>query len=233
MTHHSLSRLPSAILFDWDDTLIQTWPFLWQLYKRTFHHVGKDIVDFFDEAACKDYAVRHGRKTFDQIFGNETGQKARTFFVKTYEEEFLGYLVPLDGAKEVLRLLKHHHIPMAIVSNKESFFLKPEVMHLGFDSYFQSIVGRDIAGAKPSPDPAYHALRELSLDTSSLNIERVWFVGDTKVDAETAHAVGCTFIGFGDFFEHTQDAPFSHPIKSVANWSQFHSLLSGIHLKYV
>lgn len=223
---------PSAILFDWDDTLIQTWPYLWQLYQRTFQQFGKNILDFFDEDACKDYAVRNGRKTMIDIFGEDVGQKARDYFLKTYQEEALKHLAPLEDAKKMLDYLTHMDIPLGLVSNKESRFLNAEIIHMGFSGYFKSIVGRDMVGAKPSPDPVYYALKELGMLQAIGDHAHIWFIGDTKVDEETAAASGCTFIGFGPVFESSANDFSHHSIKSVANWNQFHSLLSEIHLKY-
>lgn len=227
---------PFVILFDWDDTLIHTWPFLWKLYKRTFHHFGKNIEDFLDESTCKDYAVRNGRRTFIEAFGEDIGQQARDFFLKTYQEESLPSLTPITGAQDVLDTLKQQRIPMGIVSNKESRFLKREITHMGWDHYFQSIVGRDVAGAKPTPAPIYHALDEMQLHhlfkEDAGDYASLWFIGDTNVDKETAKAVGCTFIGFGDFFTPSNDSMPVQNEKSVVNWNQFHSLLSEIHLKY-
>lgn len=226
-----LVKMPSVVLFDWDDTVIQTWPFLWQLYQRTFQQFGKNITDFFDEATCKEYAVRHGRKTFTDVFGEQMGQKACAFFLKIYKEESLNSLVPLDDAKDTLAFLQSQNIPMAVVSNKESIFLKKEMTHLGFYPYFQSIVGRDRVGPKPSPEPVYCALKEMELHEKIEDKKTIWFIGDTQVDEETAHAVGCTFIGFGDFFQKNDEKTTIKIGKSVANWSQFHSLLSDINLK--
>jgi len=36
---------PRAVLFDWDNTLVNTWPTIVECYRDTFNRAGPDTVD--------------------------------------------------------------------------------------------------------------------------------------------------------------------------------------------
>jgi phosphoglycolate phosphatase len=217
----SLHPAPHAILFDWDDTLIETWPYLWQLYQDTFAKFGYVLTDLMDEATCREKAVRNGRQTFMDAMGEDVGLKARDYFLATYADTFIHTMEALPDAEGVLHHLETQHMPMAIVSNKESTFLKREITQLGWDHYFSVIVGRDVVGPKPSPAGALHALHAMHL-TPSPNI---WFIGDSIVDHETARNAGCYSVAFGE------TSPLSSPLidAGVAHWNQFIPMLKSIY----
>ncbi|MBX9976791.1 MAG: HAD family hydrolase [Alphaproteobacteria bacterium] len=214
---------PQAVLFDWDDTLIETWPYLWKLYQDTFARFGYVLTDLMNEATCREKAVRNGRQTFVDAMGEEVGLKARDYFLTTYGNTFIHTMEPLPGAKTILNHLKSQHIPMAIVSNKESTFLKHEITKLKWDHYFNSVVGRDVVGPKPNPAGVLHALNAMNLSPS----HNIWFIGDSIVDHETARNAGCYSLAFGE------KAPLSSPLidVSVANWNQFIPILENIYAK--
>jgi phosphoglycolate phosphatase len=104
-------------------------------------------------------------------------------FVKIYEEAFdLTTLYP--GVAEALADLADAGHPMGICTNKPEGPARAVLRHFGLDGHFQVIIGGDsLTTRKPDPAPllaAFHAL----------NADRALFVGDSEVDAETAHAAG-------------------------------------------
>ncbi len=208
---------PRAIIFDWDDTLVDTWPFLWRLYQETFALFGYTLTKLMNEKVCREKAVRGGQQTFIDVMGEDRGLRAREYFLTTYGTTFIHEINPLPGAETTLKSLKMKGIPMGVVSNKSSAFLKHEITTLGWDHYFKAVVGPDVVGPKPSAAPLLHALSEMRLDASS----NIWFIGDSPVDHETARNAGCYSIGFG-MVEHEPDV-------SVADWQSFKVLCSQFH----
>jgi phosphoglycolate phosphatase len=104
-------------------------------------------------------------------------------FVKIYEEAFdLTTLYP--GVAEALAELADAGHPMGICTNKPEGPARAVLRHFGLDGHFQVVIGGDsLPTRKPDPAPllaAFHAL----------NAHRALFVGDSEVDAETAHAAG-------------------------------------------
>ena len=203
---------PKAILFDWDDTIIETWPHLYDIYKVIYDKYDTPIPSS-DE--MHEIAVRHGRQyTIDQI-----GKQALDDLIELYDQTFHERMALLPEVKDALDMLKSFNIPMGIVSNKEHETLVLEVNKLQLDQYFNPSVGRCIKGAKPSPDGALHALENMGIEPS----KDVWFIGDSIVDHETARNGGFFSVVFGHG-SHEGDL-------GVANWNQFTRILETIFAK--
>jgi phosphoglycolate phosphatase len=82
-----------------------------------------------------------------------------------------------------------------MVSNKEGNTLRKEIKEMGWDIYFECMIGSmDAIKDKPNPEPVYMALEKMNLQKGN----HIWFVGDTTVDIECAHSSGCTPILYGD-----------------------------------
>jgi phosphoglycolate phosphatase len=183
-----------AILFDWDNTLVDTWASI-------FHAINITLVAFGLDPWTQKEAINNvqesGRDAFPKLFG-EKAAEAQKLFYTTIEAEHLQGIKILEGAKELLTYLSSRSIPMGIVSNKAGKLLRKEVAFLGWDSHFGAIIGAgDAKQDKPAPDPALMALKELEVAPS----ENVWIVGDAPVDWDCALAAGCRSIAIGDRFK--------------------------------
>lgn len=186
--------LPTAVLFDWDNTLVDTW-------KTIFYAINDTLLAFGLEPWTEEVAVsniqRSGREAFPKLFGDRA-KEAQRFFYKLVEEDHLQGLNPMPEAHDLLEVLAKMGIPIGIVSNKNSLFLRKEVTHLGWGGYFGVLVGAgDASRDKPAADPILLALQKLNIPASS----QVWMVGDAPVDWECAIAAGCQPIAIGDRFE--------------------------------
>ena len=127
------------------------------------------------------------------MFGDRW-EEASQHYQQSYRSIHLNNLLPLPGASALLAAL-HSHIPLGVVSNKRGASLRIEVPHVGWQDYFDVLVGAgDAARDKPHADPALLALETLGIAPSP----NVWFVGDTTVDLECANAAGLTPILYGD-----------------------------------
>jgi len=176
---------PRAVIFDWDNTLVDTWPTITRCYNAVFSAFGMPRWSE-DEARAR----AHGslRNYFPVLFGEERWEEAREIFYGTFTACHLETLRPLDGAAELLRDLAARGVYLAIVSNKMGPALRIEVGHLGWSGWFGKVVGAtDAARDKPAPDPVTIALSDARLRPS----DAVWFVGDTVADLQCAHATGC------------------------------------------
>jgi phosphoglycolate phosphatase len=191
----SLTSLPVAVLFDWDNTLVDTW-------KGIFSALNATLLKFGLKPWAEDFAVAHiqrsGRESFPQLFGDRA-KEAQHFFYNLVEEESLRCLNPMPESEALLKVLAQKQIPMGIVSNKTGSFLRTEVAHLKWDNYFETLVGAgDAPRDKPAADPIFLALENLNLPAS----REVWMVGDAPVDWDCAIAAGCQPIAIGNRFDH-------------------------------
>jgi phosphoglycolate phosphatase len=175
---------PQALIFDWDNTLVDTWAVITACYNATFTHFG---LPRWSEAETRQRAHRSLRNVFPELFGSRW-EEARTVFYRTFDRVHLKRLRPKEGAEEMLAAFAERGLYLAVVSNKTGPFLRKEVAHLGWQCFFRQVVGAtDAAFDKPVADPVHMALRDAQLVAG----ENVWFVGDTEIDLECAHLSGC------------------------------------------
>jgi len=178
----ALSR-PRAIVFDWDNTLIDSWPAILDAQNHVFSHFGMPLWTM-DEARRR---VRGSmRDTFPAMFGDRW-QEAGDVFYARYTARHLETVTPLPGAEAMLETLVDAGVPLAVVSNKKGDYLRKEAAHIGWDRYFRRIVGAfDAAQGKPAPEPVGMALEGCGVAAGP----DVWFVGDADVDLECARNAG-------------------------------------------
>lgn len=182
---------PQAVIFDWDNTLVNTWPVIHGALFRTFEQYGLTPWTLEETKARVAHSLRD---SFPALFG-EKWEEAGKAYQGHYLASHLAELEVLTEAEEVLRLLREKGIYTALVSNKKGPTLRKEIAHLGWQDYFAKAIGSgDAAHDKPHPDPVYLALEGSGIAPGA----SVWFVGDTHVDLEVAANTGCTPVLYGD-----------------------------------
>ncbi len=180
---------PAAILFDWDNTLINGWAAIAAALNAVFRRHG--MAEW--SAAQAQANVRGSlRDTFPDMFGPAWEQDANLFYT-TLQVEHLAHLRTMPGAEALLDAAAA--VPRAVVSNKTGVFLRREVSHLGWDHHFGAVVGAgDAAADKPDAAPLLLALDRLGVQPGN----RVWYVGDTALDMRAARAAGCCAVLLGE-----------------------------------
>ena len=176
--------LPRAIVFDWDNPLVDTFPTIHAALNVVQGAMGVERWTL-EEAHVR---VRQSvRDVFPVMFG-ERWEEAREIFYRAFEEVHLRELRVLPGAGELLQQAGEAGILLAVVSNKTASYLRREAEHLGWNRHFHRVIGAtDAARDKPAPDPVHMALDGLDIAAGP----EVWFVGDTDIDLECAHHAGC------------------------------------------
>lgn len=184
-------KRPKAILFDWDNTLVNTWETVFNAINIARKAVDKlpfTIEEFWERPH------RSLRDTAEEIFG-EHFEKGERIYYETVGKTHLQGLSILEGADALLNNLKTLGIYVGVVSNKDGHHLRKEVNHLGWAPYFHQVIGaRDTEEDKPSPLPVLAALKNSMIVPS----HDVWFVGDSIVDVHCARASGCVPIVVGN-----------------------------------
>ncbi len=196
MTADADSQLPRAALFDWDNTLIDSWATIHEAMNTTLSAM-KHPTWTIDQT--RERVRRSLREAFPEMFG-ERWEEARDIFYGRFREVHLDMLTPMEGAEDLLRLLARRGVYLAVVSNKLGEHLRNEAAHLGWDGMFARLVGAtDAARDKPAPDPVALALSPGGIAPGT----DVWFVGDTGIDLECARNAGC----LGMLIRETAPAP--------------------------
>jgi phosphoglycolate phosphatase len=183
-------RRPRAIVFDWDNTLVDSW--------GTIHDALNFLMAAMDKPLWTLEETRERvrlslRDAFPAIFG-ERWEEARQIYMDRFRAIHLERLTPLPGREVMLRTLAADGHYLAIVSNKTGSVLRAEAEHIGWTPFFGRIVGAgDAHTDKPHCAPV-----ELALEPSGIQPgPDVWFVGDTAVDMECALASGCVPVLLG------------------------------------
>ncbi len=178
---------PRAVIFDWDNTLIDSWQTILDAQNHTLATFG---LPQWSIEETRQRTRGSMRDTFPELFG-ERWREAGEVFYRRFTERHIVTLQPLPGADDLLRQLHADGFYLAVVSNKKGDFLRREAEHLGWSGLFGRIVGAfDAARDKPSPEPVLLALDGSGIDPGPA----VWFAGDADIDLECAANAGCVPI---------------------------------------
>ena len=175
---------PRAVLFDWDNTLVENWRAIQAALNAALTQAGLPEMNLEQVR----FQARHSAQDiFPKLFGEGWGH-ARTIFYEHFAQNHLAGLSIMPGAPELLDTLVEKGVMLAVVSNKKGDLLRREIDYLGWTAKFARIVGaQDAAADKPDPAPVFKALE----DTDIIPGSDVWLVGDTDIDMRTAVAAGC------------------------------------------
>jgi phosphoglycolate phosphatase len=186
-----LLRPPRAVLFDWDNTLVDSWP--------TIHDSLNFLMRAMDRpewslAQTKAQLRLSLRDAFPLLFGGRW-EEARDIYLERFGTIHLEQLKALPGREAILQSLAGQGMYLAVVSNKIGETLRREVAHLGWSALFGSVVGAgDAPLDKPAAAPVHLALAPSGIAAG----EEVWFVGDTAIDMRCAANSGCVAVLLGD-----------------------------------
>ena len=189
LSHSSLER-PRVIIFDWDNTLVDSWGTIHAALVETFEAMGHVPWTFEETRERVRYSMR---ESFPKLFGDSWEEAARRFY-EAFERLHLTHLAPVAGAGEMLNSLYGEGFCLAVVSNKTGRYLRAEASHLDWEPFFHRMVGAgDAAKDKPAADPIHLALTGCGVEPGP----EVWFVGDAGIDMEIAHKTGCMPVLLG------------------------------------
>jgi phosphoglycolate phosphatase len=208
---------PRALLFDWDNTLVDSWPVIHDALVVTFEAMGHEPWTL---AETKERVRLSLREAFPALFGDRW-QEARRLYLDTFTSIHLQRLTAIADAETLIESLSEDGYYLGVVSNKTGPVLRREAEHLGWSRYFRRLVGAGDAPAdKPDPAPV-----RVALEGSGLMPSAAWFVGDTALDMECAVQSGCVPVLLG-----AHDAVGAELAKSspLLHFSDCAELLRGV-----
>ncbi len=195
---------PQALIFDWDNTLVDTWATIHAALNIMLPQLGHEPWPIEE---TRQRVRQSLRDAFPALFG-ERWEEAKKIYLEAFEAIHLDRLKPLPGAQALIEGLHAEGRYLALVSNKTGTLLRKEVAALGWERYFVKAIG---AGDTPNDKPN-RAPVDLALAGSNYSAgPGVWFVGDTDIDMECALNAGCVPVlvraeAPGDDFEHARPA---------------------------
>jgi phosphoglycolate phosphatase len=176
-------RRPRAILFDWDNTLVESWGVIHEAMNLTLDAMGHPR---WSRVETETRVRASLRDSFPHLFGARW-RDAEQVFYNSFAAIHLDHLRALPGAADMLRQLAEvENLYLGVISNKRGEYLRREADHLGWTGYFRALAGAgDAARDKPALEHVQLALGNLPAGAD------IWLVGDADIDLKCAHGSGC------------------------------------------
>lgn len=176
-------KSPRAILFDWDNTLVESWGVIHEAMNLTLAAMGHD---HWTREQTETRVRASLRDSFPTMFGDRWRDAERVFY-NSFAAIHLQHLRALPGAGEMLADLAGKGLYLGVISNKRGEYLRREADHLGWTGHFRALAGAgDAARDKPAIEHVKLALGDLACGAD------VWLVGDADIDLKCATNAGCT-----------------------------------------
>lgn len=180
-------REVSALITDYDDTLMATTKRVKPAIIRAFRELGLDV----------------SLARFDSLWGKPFESLVREIAKGIDYEGFLAHLVEmlgdiapelLPGAEEMLAAASRQGIPIYIVSMGSRRIVEPDLEASDLHHYITKMwCAEDLAHRKPDPRVLLPLLSEL--EREGLDPSRACYVGDSVVDHTVACSHGIEFFG--------------------------------------
>ncbi|HAT36304.1 MAG TPA: HAD family hydrolase [Rhodospirillaceae bacterium] len=178
------SERPDAILFDWDNTLVDSWLTIHAALVETFTQMDHEPWTLSE---TKDRVRQSLRDSFPGLFGDRW-EEAAAIFYSAFERLHIENLVPMPQAGDMLERVQKVVPVLGVVSNKTGKYLRQEAQHLDWQCFFHELIGAgDASRDKPNAAPVDLFRKNNGLGKDS----RIWYVGDSDIDMETAQNSGC------------------------------------------
>lgn len=198
---------PRAILFDWDNTLVDNWAAIHEALNAAFAAFDRPLWTLSQTRMRVRASLRD---SFPTMFGDRW-RDAERIFLERFAEMHLAGLHELPGATRMLAAAVAKGLYLGVVSNKHGHFLRSEADRLGWTAMFGRLVGAgDAARDKPAVEPIDLALQGSGIGRGA----DVWFVGDADIDMICAVNAGCIPI----LLRGGMPAPDEFPSGPPAGW---------------
>lgn len=167
-----------VILWDWDNTLVDTFNAVLSAQNDTRTHFG---LPAWSREDAKQAMNKSGRDLLNTMFGELKMKEARDYYLNAYLKYTQNNDVQLKpNAIDVLKLSKEKGFYNILASNKASSILKDELTCLKIDGFFDRVcAAEDINCDKPSKQFTDEALKGLDVDL-------LIAVGDGRSDVQMA-----------------------------------------------
>ena len=184
-------RLPQAVLFDLDGTLIDSAPDLGAAADKMRTDRGMPTLDY---ALYRPMAGSGARGMLEIAFGMAPAhpdyEAFKEEFLCKYEQAMTVRSVIFDGVHDLLAHLQGQGMLWGVVTNKHQRFTLPLTAQLPLFATAKAIVSGDTTPhAKPHPEPLFEAARRMQLPP-----EHCWYVGDDERDIVAGKAAGMTTV---------------------------------------
>lgn len=207
----------SAVLFDWDGTLINSYQADSQAYLKMFRRLG---VNWGLAELDRHYSPNWYRVYRAARIPRARWQEADRLWARYYRQQSPALLA---GALRVLRQLKVRYALGLVTSGNRARVVR-QLRRFGVHSWFAArVCMEDSLHRKPHPAPLRTAMRKMRLDPANCI-----YVGDAPEDVEMARRAGVPCIGvLGPFPTHRR-LRASRPVALLGSIRELPALIRAI-----
>ncbi len=179
-----------AVIFDLDGTLVNSLEDLADATNYALKSFGQQV---HSAEELKQMVGEGTRTLISRALNNENTELIEPVLMKMREKYMqicLDKSRPYKGLQEVVTELAKKKIKLAVLTNKDEKMAQKIVSHF-FGGLFQIVKGTiEAVAVKPEPTAVLQVLEKLGVRP-----EETIFVGDSKIDVQTAKAAGIKAVG--------------------------------------
>jgi phosphoglycolate phosphatase len=177
-----------AIVFDWDGTLIDTLPAIYEANRLVLAEHGLPFdAELYRAAYVPDWRLMYQRLGVPDDRLEAVGHR----WLELYR--LAGEASLLARSAESLQRLSEAGFVLGLVTAGDRDVVTEQIERLGVDAYLTvRVFGNDEFAAKPHPDPLLHVLERLERRD---RIATARYIGDVPDDMRMARAVGAIGVG--------------------------------------
>ena len=125
---------PNAILFDWDNTLVNNWDPIFISYNETLKKLGLKKKSKEETLKNAKYSLR---ETFPNLFKDDW-RKARKIFYKTFKKIHLQKIKPLPKVEKILKIINKKKFYVVLLATKIVIYYVKKLINLDGKNIFMS-----------------------------------------------------------------------------------------------
>ncbi|MBF0206334.1 MAG: HAD family hydrolase [Oligoflexia bacterium] len=246
---------PKALIFDFDGTLVDSYPDILTSFRQAFAQAGLSNISFPDKKIFMSFTLRetvlkilhaqstlqiHNNNSIDSKVNSKFNSKVNSNFNSTvesivsafkdiYDASPLSNTLLFDGALDLLKFSKKNDINTFIATNKRLVAVKRIIQQLGIEDYFMEIIAADsMQIASTAPPHPFLSKKEMIctlINKFSLPIDNTWMVGDSELDIRGATEAGIPSVAILDGYGFAESILKEQPTLAVNNIMEIKNLL--------
>ena len=179
--------LPTAVLFDWDGTIVDTMAMIYRANVVALASYGITMSrGWFREFYTPDWRRSYRELGIPESRWDEMAGRWSREMARMRPRAF-------PHARGGLRRLQRQGVRLGLITASTRAVVEPNLARLNLEGTFEvAFYSDDVAQSKPHPEAYYRALEAMGLRAA----ETV-YVGDTTVDLEMTLAAGGSFVAVG------------------------------------